>query len=810
MQTKKIKILTPIPIVIFLILGFSTNLSHKFGEKIKQLIIPPFYSLAQVQCTNECTEEGKLLESGCEGPVGPRGLPYYRYEIYCQQGDNDPCLDRVKYTYLCIFAIDTDGGLNYTEGGIFVIYKGCQNGTCVYDIPIYPDQCLDRDTLLEEVYGPAGHFSKVKNCSDFGEKKCKDGKIRGEKWECTELQKSSGTLEEKYLCPNQPPYGPYNLMCARCYLSQKDFVFEDCGQDRCTDTDYGANYFEAGKVIDEHSCIDGATSCLPDIEKEDTCKNEDILIEYYCYRRNYESVEISCKQFGATCDSGKCVFPAVPSYTLTVSKSGTGSGKVTSNPAGIDCGNDCSEVYKKDTSVTLTATPDPGSKFAGWSGDCPGTGPCTLIMNSNKSVNATFNLSPTYVIDPPSSTIQVDQTQKFTGYYDPDGPSGPQGNQDVTQKATWQSSDSKVATIDNSGLATCKSPGSVTISSTYSGITATAKLTCSPVPTCTLTVSLGQNGSAWCFGWINFNPPNINAFKLPHSETYSCGTSVTLTAAQGYASGCWFDRWEGDVECSDDSSRCWNWQYTITMDRDKSLTAYFKYVPPSNQPPTAYNLSVDAQSSEIICGQSGGSRAKFSWSFSDPDGDSQGAYQIQIDNNSNFSSPEVDTGKIQNSSYSFVLQSPYPLLNWGTTYYWRLKIWDSKDNSSDWIYGSSFTTPSHSYPVIDFSWDPQRPIVGQVVKFTDNSIVYGGAKKSSWYWTFQNGNPSASTNQNPTTTFSSIGGSTITLKVTDSSGYSCTGSKTLQTTYPLPFFKEIPPIFFKIREFFASLIPKFK
>ncbi|MGI8822848.1 MAG: InlB B-repeat-containing protein, partial [Acidimicrobiia bacterium] len=55
-------------------------------------------------------------------------------------------------------------------------------------------------------------------------------------------------------------------------------------------------------------------------------------------------------------------------FMLTVSKAGTGSGTVTSNPAGVDCGTDCTEAYVSGTSVTLTATPVAGSTFAGWSG----------------------------------------------------------------------------------------------------------------------------------------------------------------------------------------------------------------------------------------------------------------------------------------------------------------------------------------------------------------------------------------------------------------------------------------------------------
>jgi len=78
-------------------------------------------------------------------------------------------------------------------------------------------------------------------------------------------------------------------------------------------------------------------------------------------------------------------------YTLTVSKSGTGNGTVTSSPSGIDCGSDCSESYNQGTSVTLTATAASGSIFGGWSGACSGTGTCTVTMNAAKSVTATFN-----------------------------------------------------------------------------------------------------------------------------------------------------------------------------------------------------------------------------------------------------------------------------------------------------------------------------------------------------------------------------------------------------------------------------------
>ena len=81
--------------------------------------------------------------------------------------------------------------------------------------------------------------------------------------------------------------------------------------------------------------------------------------------------------------------------TLMVTNTGTGSGTVTSSPTGIDCGQTCSASFASGTSVTLTATPDSGSVFGGWTGACTGTSTCTLTLTSTQAVTATFNLAGT-------------------------------------------------------------------------------------------------------------------------------------------------------------------------------------------------------------------------------------------------------------------------------------------------------------------------------------------------------------------------------------------------------------------------------
>jgi hypothetical protein len=106
-------------------------------------------------------------------------------------------------------------------------------------------------------------------------------------------------------------------------------------------------------------------------------------------------IKISSTSVSGCSDTSDNDFTIVQyNYNLSVTKSGTGSGNVTSNPAGINCGSECNKQYAKGTSVTLTAAPDQGSTFTGWSGGgCSGTGTCTVPMNGDTTVNATFNTS---------------------------------------------------------------------------------------------------------------------------------------------------------------------------------------------------------------------------------------------------------------------------------------------------------------------------------------------------------------------------------------------------------------------------------
>lgn len=108
----------------------------------------------------------------------------------------------------------------------------------------------------------------------------------------------------------------------------------------------------------------------------------------------HRSPQLRCKT-DVRSDNGQveAVFVAVPG-TLNVNIAPEGGGSVTSRPAGISCPGDCSEPYRYSTGVVLTAVASAGYRFDGWSGDCTGSGSCSLTIQTGKSVTATFSHLP--------------------------------------------------------------------------------------------------------------------------------------------------------------------------------------------------------------------------------------------------------------------------------------------------------------------------------------------------------------------------------------------------------------------------------
>jgi len=83
--------------------------------------------------------------------------------------------------------------------------------------------------------------------------------------------------------------------------------------------------------------------------------------------------------------------PQLEEYPIVIKTMGTGI--VTGE--GINCGNDCTEIHARDSSITLTATPEEGSNFSGWLADCRGNNPSiTITVDAALNCTAMFDVVP--------------------------------------------------------------------------------------------------------------------------------------------------------------------------------------------------------------------------------------------------------------------------------------------------------------------------------------------------------------------------------------------------------------------------------
>lgn len=89
-------------------------------------------------------------------------------------------------------------------------------------------------------------------------------------------------------------------------------------------------------------------------------------------------------------------------YSLATSTNGSCSGSIVLDPPG--------GTYPPGTAVTATAAPDPGCRFAAWSGDASGSAnPLTVVMDRNQSIGAEF------VPDGTTYTLTTDTTGDGSG-----------------------------------------------------------------------------------------------------------------------------------------------------------------------------------------------------------------------------------------------------------------------------------------------------------------------------------------------------------------------------------------------------------
>lgn len=212
-----------------------------------------------------------------------------------------------------------------------------------------------------------------------------------------------------------------------------------------------------------------------------------------------------------------------PTYTLNISRSGTGAGSVSSNPTGISCGSICSATYTITTQLTLTATADQYSTFTGWSGVCSGTGPCTINVDADKAVVATFTNN--------SYSLTVNVNGNGTGAVTsvPSGILCSSGSSCISRYVTNQSVVLTATPLDTN--------------SKFSGWGGA----CSGMGTCSLSMDAAKNVTAM-FAINSFTvTPSAGANgtitpSTPQTLNYNGTTSFTVTPSSGYSissvSGC--------------------------------------------------------------------------------------------------------------------------------------------------------------------------------------------------------------------------------------------------------------------------------
>jgi hypothetical protein len=106
-----------------------------------------------------------------------------------------------------------------------------------------------------------------------------------------------------------------------------------------------------------------------------------------------ESTVLTCKVTMSAAKAMSAKFDPIPQLTLSVTRTGSGQGTVSSSPSGISCPGACSAGFDQGSTVYLLAAPSPGSGFAGFSGGgCAGSATiCAVSISSAQSVVAEFS-----------------------------------------------------------------------------------------------------------------------------------------------------------------------------------------------------------------------------------------------------------------------------------------------------------------------------------------------------------------------------------------------------------------------------------
>ncbi len=164
--------------------------------------------------------------------------------------------------------------------------------------------------------------------------------------------------------------GAWNWSCTNGTVTRSD----------CT-REFGKNSASCGGLADPATDDDGCRECNAGYEE---CGGACVA---NCGANSTRNSACGCDcDTGYRADGGVCK----KLYTLTVTK--TAGGDVSSSPAGIDCGTDCTEKYVDGTTVKLTTAPDANRKLSAWSGACSASASttCAVLLDGDKTVGAAF------------------------------------------------------------------------------------------------------------------------------------------------------------------------------------------------------------------------------------------------------------------------------------------------------------------------------------------------------------------------------------------------------------------------------------
>ncbi|HWY57391.1 MAG TPA: alkaline phosphatase family protein [Terriglobales bacterium] len=189
--------------------------------------------------------------------------------------------------------------------------------------------------------------------------------------------------------------------------------------------------------------------------------------------------------------------PVQGTALLSVALAGSGSGTVTSNPAGINCGTTCTAPFNTGTPVTLTETPAQNSIFAGWSvSSCGNNSTCVVTLSANDNVTATFNIMQSA----PVLTVVLAGTGTGTVTSSPTGINCPQ-----QCSASFATGTQVTLTETPTG------------SSTFAGWSVSS---CGTNPTCMVTMNANQQVIATFSGPQNINVLNHIVFLAQENRSF--------------------------------------------------------------------------------------------------------------------------------------------------------------------------------------------------------------------------------------------------------------------------------------------------